>query len=171
MSIAKKAEKALLDHDEWTLVETTHVPKLATLTPQDLAAARTRLRALGDKERSLAHQVRRASRGKAEQRGGSFPGTYQRPKERKQVFAQAVRRLNSEAERRDAIASREAIVAQQSALLAARRARPSRRPANTPTASEGTSAITSSRSTARITGKRVGSVSQQNKRTQAKRDS
>jgi hypothetical protein len=170
MAMSKKSEKALLDHDEWTLFESTHLPALAQLDEEALAAARKRLRGLRDKERSLGYEKRRVARGKADERGGSFPGTYARPKQRKQVFAHALKRVNGESERRKAQASRTRIVESQQRALAAKRAAPSRRPANTATASTGPAAIENRKKATRVPGAKVGSVSQQGKKAQANRD-
>lgn len=170
MATCRKSEKSLLDHDEWTLVETTHLPALAALSDDELAAARKRLRDLRDKQRDLGHQTRRAARGKADARGASFPGTYARPKQKKQVFAHALRRLNDENTRREGRASRDAIVTSQRSALAKKRAAPSHRPANTATPSTGPSAVTNTKRATRTSGTKVGSVSQQGKRAQARKD-
>jgi hypothetical protein len=170
MSINRKAERALLDHEEWTLVESTHQPEIKSLSDKDLSAARSRLRTLHDKQRDLSHAKRRIAQGKAEPRGGSFPGTYERPKRRKQVFAHAIRRVNSEKERREIAAARSVIVGSQQRVLARKRAAGSTRPANTPTASTGKASIPSSKRATKVPGAKVGSVSQQTKKAQAKKD-
>lgn len=54
--------------------------------------------------------------------------------------------------------------------LAAKRAAPSRRPANIPTASDGAVAKPSPRMARTVTGARVGSTSLQGKRAQARND-
>ncbi|MFX8453372.1 hypothetical protein ABTL48_20475, partial [Acinetobacter baumannii] len=83
----------------YDLIRNSHHPEIYDL---DLAALRTlqgRLRQLRDKERSLKSQKQREARGKAEPRGGSFPGTVEQPLRRKQVFANALKRVNKEIER------------------------------------------------------------------------
>lgn len=170
MAISKKAEKSLLAHDEWTLVELTHKPALGTHDEDALRAARKRLRELEAKERDLSHAKRRIVRGKAEPRGGSFPGTQERPRQRKQVFAHAVRRVNDELGRRSAAASRRTIVDSQTRALEARRAAPKRRPANTRTASAGVNPVENTRPAKKVAGAKVGSVTKQTARSQAKKD-
>jgi hypothetical protein len=170
MASCRKAERSVLDHDDWTLVASTHHPEVKALSDEDLAAARNRLRDLRDKQRDLGRETRRAARGKGEPRGGSFPGTYAAPRRRKQVFSHALRRLNDESTRRQAAASRATIVESQKRALAARRAAKSHRPANSPTASTGVTAIASSKRSTKVPGAKVGSVSQQGKRAQAKKD-
>jgi hypothetical protein len=170
MSISSKRAKSLLNHDEWTLVEQTLRPKVAEVAEADLRSTGRSLRLLHDKERDLARAKRRVTKGTAEPRGGSFPGTSARPAERTQVFAQALIRVNDEIVRREAVAARNAMLEGQKRVLAAKRAAPSRRPANTKTASSGTAANPSTKRSTKVPGAKVGSVSQQGKRAQAKRD-
>jgi hypothetical protein len=49
-----------------------------------------------DRERTPTRQKRREVRAKVGPRGGSFPGTAERPLRRRQVFSGALRRLNRE---------------------------------------------------------------------------
>jgi len=170
MALSRKDEKSLLDHAEWTLVETTHHPMLHDLGQEALEAARKRLRDMRNKERDLSQQKARIGRGKTDMRGGSVPGTAERPRRRKQVFAHALRRMNSEVDRRKAQASRNRIVESQRRALAMKRAAPSRRPANTATAGKGAAAAENKKKATRTPGAKVGSVSEQGKRAQAKRD-
>jgi hypothetical protein len=170
MSISSKRAKSLLNHEEWTLVELTLRPKVAEVAEEELRAAGRQLRGLHDRERDLSRANRRAARGKAEQRGGSFPGTYARPAERTQVFAQALIRVNDEIVRREGVAARAAMLDGQRRVLAAKRAAPSRRPANSRTEGAGATPKPSNRRSTTVPGAKVGSVSQQGKRAQAKRD-
>ena len=170
MSISAKRAKSLLNHDEWTLVEQTLLPKVAELAEADLRSTGRSLRLLHDKERDLARAKRRVARGKAEARGGSFPGTYARPAERTQVFAQAMIRVNDEIVRREGVAARAAMLEGQRRVLAAKRAAPSRRPANTAAAGGGAASIPSTKRGSRVPGAKIGSVSQQGKRAQARKD-
>jgi len=94
MSIPCKFERSLLSYDEHETVRLSHHPAIDGLGESELRELRTKLRALRDKERTLARQKRREVRGKAEARGASFPGQVERPSYRKQVFANAVKRVN-----------------------------------------------------------------------------
>lgn len=170
MAISRKSEKSLLDHDEWTLVDSTHKPSLGTLSTEELQATRKRLRQMRDRERDLGHEKRRIARGKAEPRGGSFPGTYAGPKQRKQVFSHALRRVNDELGRRSATASRQRIVESQTRALKARRQAPSRRPANTATASQGVVNVENKKRSAKVSGAQIGSVTKQTARSQSRKD-
>jgi hypothetical protein len=170
MAICRKAERAVLTHEEWMFVDQTHHPALGQLDAAALADARQRLRTMRARERGFTEHKGRVAKGKAEMRGGSFPGTADRPRRRKQVFAHALRRVNSEAERREARASRAAIVESQHRALARKRAAANHRPGNRPTAGEGARAIENRKARAHVSGKRVGSTSQQMKAAQARRD-
>jgi hypothetical protein len=96
MSIPCKFERSLLSYEEYETVRASHHPAIHELAPDALHALRLRLRTMRDKERTLARQKRREALGKAEPRGGSFPGTAEQPLLRKQVFAGAVKRVNKE---------------------------------------------------------------------------
>ncbi len=170
MSISSKRAKSLLNHDEWTLVEQTLRPKVAEAAEADLRAAGRSLRLLHDKERDLARAKRRITKGTAEPRGGSFPGTSARPAERTQVFAQALIRINDEIVRRENVAARAAMLEGQQRVLAAKRAAPARRPANSRTAGTGPASIPNAKRGSHVPGSKVGSVSQQGKRAQARKD-
>lgn len=170
MSICRKQEQAALNHEEWTFVSTTHHPALGQLSDQEISAARTRLREMHAKERDFTAHKGRVARGTAEPRGGSFPGTLERPRFRKQIFAQALKRLNSEVERRGAETRWQAALEAQKAVLAGRRVATSRRPANLPTSRAGKPERAGAPARGHVSGKRVGSTSAQGKRAQAKRD-
>ena len=171
MTISVKSEKALLSHEEWELVSATHHPALGGWADADLQAARKRLRALHDKEQGFARHKRRVGKGSADPRGGSFPGTAERPAERKQVFAQAIRRLNSESTRRRDAAARELARENKKQALARRRAAAGSRPANTPTARKGPAKVENRKVSSKVAGAKVGSVTKQTARAQGKRDS
>ena len=70
MSINNRRELSLLNHDEGELIRASHHPAIAQLDAKDLAETRKRLRAMRDKERTLARQKVRQVRGKGEPRGG-----------------------------------------------------------------------------------------------------
>lgn len=170
MSICRKQEKAALSFEEWSFIATTHHPELGQLSDGDLAVARIRLRDMHAKERDFTAHKGRVARGTAEPRGGSFPGTVERPRFRTQIFANALRRVNSEAGRRAAEAAWAASLEAQKALLAGRRSAAARRPANLPAARLGKPARAGAPPRGHVSGRRVGSTSAQGKRAQARRD-
>ena len=172
MSTSSKFERSLLGHDEYEVVRTTHHPAIYELDRDGLNAARTRLRALHEKERSLAHQKRRELRGKAAARGASFPGTAERPQQRKQVFAAALKRVNREVSRIGYLEARAALSASAHRALAMRRASSVvHHPAPGETAHEGMAPRPSKGRRTKVNPAKVGSVSQATRVAQAKRDS
>lgn len=170
MSIAQKTAKSLLSHDEWALVEATLRQSIAQQNQAELQEAQKRLRDMRDKERDLSRTNRRVAKGRAEPRGGSFPGTYAKPAERKQVFSQALIRVNDELVRREAVLARAAALDGQKRALAAKRAAPKRRPANSATASTGVNPVVNKKAATKVPGTKVGSVTKQTARSQAKKD-
>lgn len=171
MSVPCKFEKSLLSHDEYETIRLTHHPAIYDVDVTELDALRSHLRKMRDKERSLGHQKRREARGRSEARGASFPGTYERPLHRKQVFAAALKRVSKELKRLHHQAARTANVE------AARRALALRRAANFipypsagDTANEGMTLRSSKRRKKVVSGQRIGRVSQATKVAQAASD-
>ncbi len=171
MSISGRSEQALLNHDELEVVKPTHHPAILGLDADELRAQRPRLRQMYEKERTLAWQKRREVRGKAEPRGGSFPGTAERSLNRKQVFASALQRVNKEISRIDRLAARAATAAGAQRALALRKAgEAALHPAPGQTARSGMKAKASTRGRTKVSPQKVGSVSQANKKSQAAKD-
>lgn len=171
MAISEKDEKALLNQQEWEVVVATRHPVLQDCSAEELQATRKRLREMHAKEQGFVRHKRRVRKGTADTRGGSFPGTEERPARRKQAFAQALRRVNSEIDRRNSRRLREASISTRKEALARKRAAPSTRPANTRTASKGPSRIENRRSKTHVPGSKIGSVTKQTARHQGRKDS
>ena len=171
MSVPCKFERSLLSHDEYEAVRLTHHPVIYDLDGTQLRATQLRLRTMRDKERTLARQKRREMRGKAEARGGSFPGTAERPSQRKQVFASALKRINKEISRLRKIDAHVAHVeAAHRALAQLRAAKFIHHPATGDTAREGMQALPSRRRRTKMPPAKIGSISQATKNAQARRD-
>ncbi|MGX9424136.1 MULTISPECIES: hypothetical protein [Bradyrhizobium] len=171
MSVPCKLERSLLSHDEYETIRVTHHPALYDVEPADLADMRSRLRKMRDKERTLGRQKRRETRGKGQPRGANFPGTADRPSQRKQVFAAALKRVNSELRRLHNLAARTANVeAARKALALHRAADFIPYPSAGSTANEGMVPRLSTRRKKIVTGARIGRVSQATKVAQAIRD-
>ncbi len=168
MAITRKTAKRLLSHEEWELVESTYIDGIHKLDDKALADARTRLRKMRSKERDSVAHLAKVARGKAEPRGGA--GNIEKPRQRKQVFANAMQRLNKESRRRRVIEARETIVNSQKRALAAKRSAARTRPKNTRTANRGPSNVPSSRDTVQPSGMDIGAIAKDNARAQAKRD-
>lgn len=173
MAISEKDEKSLLNQEEWELVVQTRHPVLGDSDAKELQAARKRLRELHAREQGFARHKNRVGKGTADMRGGSFPGTAERPARRKQVFAQAIRRLNSEIERRNSRRARETIVESQKKVLARRRAAASAasRPGNTKTARKAPAQVENPKAKTKVPGAKIGSVTKQTARAQGRKDS
>jgi hypothetical protein len=171
MSVPCKFEKSLLKHDEQQPILASHHPAIYDATLADLKALRQQLRELRDKERTLARQKRRETRGKGAPRGASFPGTAERPFQRKQVFVAALKRVSKEIARRENIDARAAHVDAAHRALAMRRAAQfPARPAAGYTAHEGMRSLPSQRRRTKVPPAKIGSISQATRNAQAARD-
>jgi hypothetical protein len=171
MSVPCKFERSLLSHEEYETIRLTHHPAIYDVEVTELEAMRSRLRKMRDKERTLGRQKRREVRGKAEARGTSFPGTAEHASERKQVFAAALKRVNTELGRLHNLAARTAHVeAARKALALHRAANFMTYPPAGATANEGMMPKESRRRRKIMTGAEIGRVSQATKVAQAVRD-
>jgi hypothetical protein len=172
MSASYKFERSLLSHEEHEVVRPTHHPAIYEHDLDGLKALRVRLRQLRDKERTLVRQKQRERRGKADARGGSFPGTVDQPLHRKQVFAAALKRVNKELHRIEVLAARTAHVeAARRALALHRAAQFATYPPAGDTAREGMQPLPSRRRRTSVAREKIGRVSQATKIAQAVRDS
>jgi hypothetical protein len=171
MSVSCKFERSLLSHEEHEVLRLTHHPAIYEHDADGLKALRVRLRQLRDKERTLVRQKQRERRGKAEARGGSFPGTVEQPLHRKQVFAAALKRVNKELGRLEKLAARTAHVEAARRALALHRAAqfaPYPPPSDTPR--DGMQPLPSRRRPTSVAREKIGRVSQATKIAQAVRD-
>jgi hypothetical protein len=172
MSVPTRAETSLLSHDELELVRQSHHPAVYNLSVDELRTVQKRVRDLRDKERTLAWQKRREVRGKAESpRGSSFPGTAEHSLKRKQVFAAAVQRVNSETHRVQKLLARNTLSLNARRALALRKAGETvRHPDAGRSAGPGMTNTASQKRRTKVNPAKVGSVSQATKRSQATRD-
>lgn len=170
MSIASKTERTLLSHDEAALLATSHHPALRGADEAALKEARVKLRGFRDKERTLLRGLQRSIRGKASERGGSFPGEVNKPAQRKQVFAGALKRVNGELARREAVAAQEAATDALRAALARKKAARGAYPKAPRRAGKGMRRVESKRGHPGVNPAKVGAISQANKNKQAARD-
>lgn len=172
MSVPCKFERSLLSHEEYETIHVTHHPAIHGIDRDGLHQVRVRLREMRDRERTLARQKRREARGKADPRGGSFPGTTERPLQRKQVFAGALKRVNKEISRLNKLEARAALTESARRALALRRAGGERHhPPAGERARHGMHPMPSGRTDPKIQPGTVGSISQATKTAQAIRDS
>src|SRR4051812_30329756 len=171
MSIPCKFERSILSHEEHGIVLRSHHPWIYDVQPIELKELRQRLRAMRDKERTLARVKRREARGKGAPRGQNLPGTAEHPLQRKRVFAAALKRVNREFDRLQKLEARTAHVEAARRALAMRRAAQfPPRPETGDTPSQGMRALSSQRRRTRVPPAKIGSVSQAAKNAQAARD-
>jgi hypothetical protein len=101
MSIPVASEKALLTDEEFDVVRATHHPAISRMSLEALHSAKSDLRERREKTRALL----RERRGRARSRSGATepsPEAKSPPAaKRKQVFAQALKRVNHELHRRN----------------------------------------------------------------------
>ena len=171
MSIPCKFERSILSYDEHVVMLRSHHPEIYEAGLDVLKALRQRLRDMRDKENTLARAKRREARGKGPPRGQSLPGTAERPLQRKQVFAAALKRVNREIHRMEKLEARTVhIEAARRALAMRRTAQFPPRPQAGDTPSEGMHPMPSQRRRTRVPPARIGSVSQATRNAQAARD-
>jgi DnaJ-domain-containing protein 1 len=172
MSISIASEKSLLSHDEFEAVKPTHHPAIASLALEVLQAAQRDLRQRRDKTRSISRQNRRRAQSRRGAREVAPAGEEAHAGKRKQVFAQALKRVNHELQRRQELAARATLMASAQRALELRRSKAAGpRPAAGQSAGEGMASKPSRRRTVKVAGSEVGRVSKATKAAQAKRDS
>ena len=164
MAVTCRAEMSALNHEERELVRSTHHPDIGAKTRSDLQSLQSRVREMRDKEKSIARRIER------EQAAERVAGAVERPYQRKQVFASALKRLNNEIRRLKAFEARGYLGELAWKALALRRSR--RFPSFSAglTSNEGVRSIPSDRRRTDVMGAKVGSVSQQTRRAQARKD-
>ncbi|MGQ0445442.1 MAG: hypothetical protein ACT4O2_10035 [Beijerinckiaceae bacterium] len=172
MARSIKHERRLLGADELTLVEKTHHPALGLLPDQDLAELRKLVRERRDRAQDIAARQRRELRGKAAPKGARAATDDGGTREKRDLLAAAMQRLNKEVSRREAKAARQALIDGAKRALELRRAADANttRPSAGRTAHEGIIPKSTPAYTLRHPAK-AGAISQHNKNMQAKRDS
>lgn len=100
MAMTLKEEERALNADERDLVAKTHHPALQALSDQELSDLVKLVRERRDRAQGQANQRRREMRGKAAPRGTTPSQSDLGSRAKLSVLAMAVRRLNSETERR-----------------------------------------------------------------------
>ena len=171
MSYSNKDEKSLLNHEEFEAVNSVHHPAIYEMDKDALRNLALRLENYREKAKTLARQKRREVKGTSEPRGKSFPGTAEQPARRKQIFAQALKRVKKERARLYNLEKRaENVEAAQRALAMHRANKFVHHPETGPSAGEGQKAKGSVRRRVRTPGAKIGSILKANARAQAKRD-
>ena len=172
MSIPCRSERSVLSQAELEMVRATHHPAIYALDGKELHALQVRLREQRSKTRTMARQKQREMRGKADQRGKSFPGSAEQPLRRKQVFANALKRVNKEMDRLRKFEARTAHVdAARKAYALSRSEKFIAYPAAGNTPREGMQPRATVRRRTTVPRSKIGSVSKATKVAQAIRDS
>ncbi|MGI8570743.1 MAG: hypothetical protein ACR2KT_17705 [Methylocella sp.] len=171
MARSIKQERRLLGADEVTLVDKTHHPALALLPDRDLAELRKLVRERRDRAQTIAARQRRELRGKAAPKGARAATDDSGTRQKRDVLAAALQRLNKEVTRRQTKAARQDLIDGAKRALELRRDHESKstRPSGR-TANEGINPKSTPTYSLRHPAK-VGAISQHNKNMQAKRDS
>jgi len=170
MATTQREERELLGHDGFALIAPSHQPAVAALPPEELRALATRLRAEHAKLRDLIREGKRAKRGKGDARAAASAEAGKATR-RKQVYAAALKRVNSRFSELTQESRRAEHRAALKAALARRQAQRAQHPASGFSSSEGARSKARTKGAKHVHGARIGSVSAQNKRAQASRDS
>jgi hypothetical protein len=172
MTTGAAGERRFLTRDELNLVTPTHYPQLSELDADALREARTRLRDMRDKAKTVARHKRREARGKAPPRARGASGDMEHAARRKQIFSQALRRTNRQLERIDHAEARARTAAgHQRAMAMALRAKAlENRPGPGRHANPGMRVNPSLRRAMGVDRAMVGRVSKAGKVAQARRD-
>lgn len=171
MAHSRKEEARALDAGEQELVDKTHHPALQDLADGELSDLLKRVRERRDKAQDAANRQRREMRRKGDPKGARPAAGDTGTRRKVEVLAMAVRRLNSERNRRQRLAAKADLVGNAQRALALRPAAgaDAAAPASR-SAGKGMQANENARARKIVSRKKVGSVSQQTKRAQAKRD-
>ncbi len=171
MAMTRKDEERYLAKDERDLVAKTHQPELGGIDDGELAKLRGLIRDRRDKARNVAARQRREIRGKARKPQGNEAARDDAGSRVKlALLAQAMKRLNNEANRRGRKSDRAAMVSGMRELLERKKAAKSSRPKSR-TAGKGMKANPSDVREQLTDPREVGRVSQAMKKAQARRDS
>ncbi|WP_376099897.1 hypothetical protein ACE7GA_12665 [Roseomonas sp. CCTCC AB2023176] len=171
MSIAFAAERRLLTEDELGPIQRSHYPMLETLSRDELQELVGWMRARRNRARDLVRDHRRARRGKAPQAAATpAPDADRGLDAKKQVFAGALKRVNSRLDALLAAERRRNNLARLHQALARRAAAPSRHPSAGATAHEEARSVPNGRSRPIIGGGRIGRTGQAVRHAQAARD-
>jgi hypothetical protein len=171
MSVPRATERSVLSHEQLELVDKSHHPAIYGIDAKSLQGLQTQLRNERAKVQTQVRQKIREGRGKSEARGKSFPGNTEQPLKRKQALANALKRVNKELERVRKLEARNAHVdAARRALELHRNAKFHSTQVTDKTAKAGMAPQPSTKRRRIIPGSQIGSVSQQTKNAQAKKD-
>lgn len=172
MAHSTKTERRALTSEEFDLVRQTHHPQARELSDSDLAHILRLVRERRDRAQDGARRQRREMRGKAAPKGAEPARRDSGMRIKADVLAMAVRRLNSERERRRRKRAKFELIENAKRALAMRReTETAHRPHPGRTADQGMRAIPNKKPEDLDRPMEAGRVSQFVKDAQAKRDS
>jgi hypothetical protein len=165
-------ERQLLGAEEFALVEKSHYPSLEGLSDKDLAALLKLVRERRDRTQQIAARQRRELRGKVGPKGTRAATDDTGTRDKRDLLAAAVQRLNEELARREAKTPRQSLIESTRRALELRRASEAKtaRPFSGRTSNAGKQAKTPAPLHAPRNPAKWGSISQHTKNMQAKRD-
>jgi hypothetical protein len=172
MGIATKGELRLLSENEYEPIVRSHHPVLQQLEHRELVELAHWLRSQRSRARDIIRDRRRVRRGKAEPRSLAAETSSERGlAAKKQVFAHALKRVNTRLQQLSAADKRARNIERLRAALQRKRNAPVHHPRSGPGARGGMRSNENRRVAPTIDPRRVGSVSQAVRDAQARRDS
>jgi len=172
MSITFASERRLVAEDEFEPIVRSHYPEVEELSREELVELARWLRERRARARDIVRSRRRVARGKAEARGGAAESASERGLvAKKQVYANALRRVNARLATIKAAERRALALANLQAALGRKQAAVPHHPQAGQTADTGFRLKRSAQRRRIIQAARIGSVSQSVRSAQAARDS
>jgi hypothetical protein len=171
MSITFASERRLVAQDEFEPIVRSHYPVLEELSREELVELARWLRDRRARARDIARGRRRVARGKAEARGVAAEAASERGLlAKKQVYANALRRVNARLATIEAAERRAAALAGLQAALGRKQAAVPHHPQPGRTADSGFRLKRGAERRRIVQAARIGSVSQSVRNAQAGRD-
>jgi hypothetical protein len=172
MSVTFASERRLLAQDEFEPIVRSHYPIVEELSRDDLVELARWLRERRARTRDIVRGRRRVARGKVEPRGGAAEAASERGLlAKKQVYANALKRVNARLATIDAAERRDLALARLQAALGRRQAAVPHHPQPGGTANTGFRLKHGAGARRVVQAARIGSVSQSGRDAQAARDS
>ena len=170
MAISVKDEARALNDAERELVEKSHHPLVQELSDDDLLNLAKLIRGHREKARTQAYQRRREMRGKSAPKGASASTSDSGSRLKVEVLAMAMRRLNSEIDRRSRLAAAATLVENAQRALELKQAKQAGAPANSRHARQGMRNVASTRRQDLVRPMELGRQRKAAAVAQAKRD-
>lgn len=170
-SLTVAAERRALSYDEFELVNQTHHPAVRDLSHEQLADVARRLREQRNRARDISRRRRRAVLGRPDMPHAPPAEESYGIKLKAQVLAGALKRVNSELNRRTQADRRARHVGFMREALKRKRAQVRHHPSPGQTAHEGMQPLPSDTDTVKTDPRETGRVSQFVRDAQAQRDS